>query len=74
MQSLMKLLKSLESVDTQGNARRLLDKRCDENSRFGQLSKSGLAPVLWCIIFILLVVYTHSVIMGTISSFFALNL
>lgn len=70
----MKLLKSLESDHMQGNARRLLDKRCDGNSRFGQLSKLGLAPVLWCIIFILLVVYTHSVIMGMISSFFALNL
>lgn len=48
-----------------GNARRLLDQRCDGNSRFGQLSKLGLAPVLWCIIFILLVVYTHSVIMAS---------
>ncbi|KAM1731884.1 hypothetical protein ACFX11_017708 [Malus domestica] len=45
-----------------GNARRLLDKRCDGNSRFGRISKLGLAPLLWCIIFVLLVTYTHSVI------------
>lgn len=49
----------------QGNARRLLDKRCDGNSRFGKLSKLGLAPILWCIIFLLLMTYIHSVIMGT---------
>lgn len=48
----------------QGNARRLLDKRWDANSRLGQLSKLGLAPILWCIIFMLLVTYVHSVIMG----------
>uniref|UniRef100_A0A7N0T1B8 S-acyltransferase n=1 Tax=Kalanchoe fedtschenkoi TaxID=63787 RepID=A0A7N0T1B8_KALFE len=47
-----------------GNARRLLEKRCDGNQRFAQLSKLGLAPILWCIIFILLVTYTHSVIMA----------
>ncbi|KAL6274906.1 hypothetical protein ACE6H2_025598 [Prunus campanulata] len=47
-----------------GNARRLLDKRCDGNSHLGQVSKLGLAPVLWCIIFVLLVTYTHSVIMA----------
>lgn len=46
-----------------GNARRLLDKRWDGNSRLGQLSKLGLAPVLWCIIFLSLVIYVHSVIM-----------
>ncbi|KAK6942194.1 Ankyrin repeat [Dillenia turbinata] len=46
-----------------GNARRLLEKRCDGNSRLGKFSKLGLAPILWCIIFILLVTYTHSVIM-----------
>ncbi|KAM2552874.1 hypothetical protein TB2_017201 [Malus domestica] len=45
-----------------GNARRLLDKRCDGNSRLGRISKLGLAPLLWCIIFVLLVTYTHSVI------------
>lgn len=48
-----------------GNARRLLEKRCDGNSRLGQLSKLGLAPFLWCIIFLLLVTYTHSVIMAS---------
>ncbi|KAL3535935.1 hypothetical protein ACH5RR_004396 [Cinchona calisaya] len=47
-----------------GNARKLLDKRCDGNSHPGKLSKLGLAPVLWCIIFLLLVTYTHSVIMA----------
>ncbi|KAK1392723.1 S-acyltransferase [Heracleum sosnowskyi] len=46
-----------------GNARRLLDKHWDGNSRLGQLSKLGLAPILWCIIFLLLVTYVHSVIM-----------
>ncbi|XP_041003457.1 LOW QUALITY PROTEIN: protein S-acyltransferase 24 [Juglans microcarpa x Juglans regia] len=45
-----------------GNARRLLDKRCDGNGRLGKISKLGLAPVLWCLIFVLLVTYTHSVI------------
>lgn len=45
-----------------GNARRLLDKRCDGNSRLGKLSKLGLAPVLWCMIIILLIIYIHSVI------------
>ncbi|CAI9782414.1 unnamed protein product [Fraxinus pennsylvanica] len=45
-----------------GNARRLFDKRCDGNSRLGKLSKLGLAPILWCIIFLLLVTYIHSVI------------
>ncbi|XP_061350807.1 protein S-acyltransferase 24 isoform X1 [Gastrolobium bilobum] len=48
-----------------GNARRLLDKRCDGNSRLGKISKLGLAPVLWCIIFLLLVTYVHSVILAT---------
>lgn len=48
-----------------GNARRLLDKRCDGNSRLGRLSKLGLAPLLWCIIFLLLVTYIHSVIMAS---------
>ncbi|KAF5175963.1 S-acyltransferase [Thalictrum thalictroides] len=46
-----------------GNARRLFDKRFDGNSRLGKLSKLGLAPVLWCIIFVLLVTYIHSVIL-----------
>ncbi|XP_027368906.1 protein S-acyltransferase 24 isoform X2 [Abrus precatorius] len=48
-----------------GNARRLLDKRCDGNSRLGKISKLGLAPILWCIIFVLLVTYIHSVILAT---------
>lgn len=48
----------------QGNARRLLDKRCDGNTRLGKFSKLGLAPVLWCLIFLLLVTYIHSVILG----------
>ncbi|KAG4932859.1 hypothetical protein AAZX31_17G104400 [Glycine max] len=48
-----------------GNARRLLDKRCDGNSRLGKISKLGLAPVLWCIILVLLVTYIHSVILAT---------
>jgi hypothetical protein len=52
-----------------GNARRLLDKRCDGNSRLGKISKLGLAPGLWCLIFVLLVTYTHSVIMGICLSF-----
>ncbi|KAE7997649.1 hypothetical protein FH972_002264 [Carpinus fangiana] len=51
--------------------RRLLDNRCDGNSRFGRISKLGLAPVLWCLIFVLLVTYTHSVIMGICLSFVA---
>ncbi|XP_022861168.1 protein S-acyltransferase 24-like isoform X1 [Olea europaea var. sylvestris] len=45
-----------------GNARRLFDKRCDGNSRLGKLSKLGLAPILWCIIFLLLVTYIHSAV------------
>ncbi|XP_062078214.1 protein S-acyltransferase 24 [Humulus lupulus] len=48
-----------------GNARRLLDKRCDGNSRLGKISKLGLAPFLWCMIFVLLVTYTHSVIIAS---------
>lgn len=57
----------------QGNARRLLDKRCDGNSRLGKISKLGLAPVLWCIIFVLLVTYIHSVILGIYLGFHILN-
>ncbi|MQL92418.1 hypothetical protein Taro_025050 [Colocasia esculenta] len=45
-----------------GNARRLLDKRCDGNTPLGRLSKLGLAPFLWCTIIMLLIVYIHSVI------------
>ncbi|GAV82080.1 zf-DHHC domain-containing protein/Ank_2 domain-containing protein [Cephalotus follicularis] len=48
-----------------GNARRLLEKRCDGNSRLGQLSKLGLAPMLWFVILLLLVTYTHSIIMAS---------
>lgn len=55
---------ALLAFTMQGNARRLLDKRCDGNSRLGRLSKLGLAPLLWCIIFVLLVVYINAVIMG----------
>ncbi|KAK1404822.1 hypothetical protein POM88_004427 [Heracleum sosnowskyi] len=49
----------------QGNARRLFDKRWDGHTRLGQLSKLGLAPVLWCMIFVLLVMYVHSVIIAS---------
>ncbi|KAJ6852204.1 protein S-acyltransferase 24 [Iris pallida] len=45
-----------------GNARRLLDRRCDGNSHLGRLSKLGLAPALWCIIAVLLLTYIHSVV------------
>ncbi|XP_057501036.1 protein S-acyltransferase 24-like [Actinidia eriantha] len=48
-----------------GNARRLLEKRCDGNSRLGRLSKLGLAPLLWCTIFLLLLTYIHAVIMAS---------
>ncbi|XVE71536.1 hypothetical protein DITRI_Ditri10aG0158600 [Diplodiscus trichospermus] len=48
-----------------GNARRLLENRCDGNSRLGRLSKLRLAPVLWCIILLLLLTYTQSVIMAS---------
>ncbi|KAF7806456.1 Protein S-acyltransferase 24 [Senna tora] len=47
-----------------GNSRRLLDKKCDGNSRLGKISKLGFAPVLWCIILVLLVTYIHSVILA----------
>lgn len=46
-----------------GNARRVLDRRWDSNSRLGKLSKLGLAPVLWFMILLLLVLYAHSVIL-----------
>ncbi|KAL1531301.1 protein S-acyltransferase [Salvia divinorum] len=45
-----------------GNARRLFDKRWDNNSFLGRLSKLGLAPILWCIVFLMLATYMHSVI------------
>ncbi|PPD98961.1 hypothetical protein GOBAR_DD04007 [Gossypium barbadense] len=49
-------------ADIAGNARRLLEKRCDGNSRLGRLSKLSLAPVLLFIILVMLVTYTQSVI------------
>ncbi|KAF9679730.1 hypothetical protein SADUNF_Sadunf06G0044800 [Salix dunnii] len=49
----------------QGNARRLLDKQCDGNNRLGRLSKLGLAPVLWFIIILLLLIYIYSVILAS---------
>ncbi|KAJ8768158.1 hypothetical protein K2173_021098 [Erythroxylum novogranatense] len=45
-----------------GNARRLLDKRCDGNSRLGHLSKLGLAPALWLIILTMMLTYINAVI------------
>ncbi|KAK4854426.1 hypothetical protein QYF36_023717 [Acer negundo] len=48
-----------------GNARRMLEKRCDGNTPLGKFSKLGLAPVLWCFILVLLVTYTHSVILAS---------
>jgi len=51
----------------------LLDKSFDSNSRLGKISKLGLAPVLWCIIFVLLVTYIHSVILGIYLSFHIWN-
>ncbi|KAF8400582.1 hypothetical protein HHK36_013881 [Tetracentron sinense] len=53
------------AANKEGNARRLLDKRCDGNSRLGQLTKLGLAPVLLCTIFVLLVTYIQSVIIAS---------
>nr|KJB64639.1 hypothetical protein B456_010G059000 [Gossypium raimondii] len=45
------------------NARRLLEKRCDGNSRLGRFTRLRLAPFLWCIILLLLATYIQSVIM-----------
>ncbi|KAL3824546.1 hypothetical protein ACJIZ3_020575 [Penstemon smallii] len=45
-----------------GNARKLFDKQWDRNSFLGKVSKLGLAPLLWCIIFLLLVTYINSVV------------
>ncbi|KAK1292471.1 S-acyltransferase TIP1 [Acorus calamus] len=45
-----------------GNAQRVYDRRCDGNSRLGKISKLGAAPILWCMIIILLITYIHSVI------------
>ncbi|KAL0735426.1 hypothetical protein Bca4012_011636 [Brassica carinata] len=48
-----------------GNARRLLETRCDGNTPLGKLSKLGLAPVLWFMILLLLLIYTNSVILAS---------
>ncbi|XP_039017116.1 protein S-acyltransferase 24-like isoform X2 [Hibiscus syriacus] len=48
-----------------GNARRILEKRCDGNNRFGRLIRLRLAPLLWCIILLLLATYINSVIMNS---------
>ncbi|XVF34535.1 hypothetical protein REPUB_Repub18cG0067300 [Reevesia pubescens] len=37
-----------------GKVRRLLKNRCDGDNRLGRLSKLRLAPILWCIILLLL--------------------
>ncbi|XP_051150556.1 protein S-acyltransferase 24-like [Andrographis paniculata] len=47
------------------NARKLYEKRWDNNSVLGKLSKLGFAPLLWFIIFLLLVTYVHSVVMAS---------
>ena len=54
----------LINTSLQGNARRLLEKRCDGSTPLGKLSKLGLAPVLWFMILLLLLIYTNSVILG----------
>ncbi|XP_062229390.1 protein S-acyltransferase 24-like isoform X1 [Phragmites australis] len=46
------------------NARRVYDRGCGGNTNFGKLSKLGLAPLLWCIIIGMLIMYTNSVISG----------
>ncbi|XP_047307821.1 protein S-acyltransferase 24-like [Impatiens glandulifera] len=60
-----------------GNARKLLEKRWDPNSRIGRLTKLGLAPLLWFIIIVLLATYINSVILATnlprLTAGFALN-
>ncbi|KAJ4883539.1 Protein S-acyltransferase 24 [Raphanus sativus] len=48
-----------------GNARRLLEKRWDGSTPLGKLSKLGLAPVLWFMILLLLLIYTNSVILAS---------
>ncbi|KAK4479509.1 hypothetical protein RD792_015025 [Penstemon davidsonii] len=48
-----------------GNARKLFDKQWDRNSFLGKVSKLGLAPLLWCIIFLLLVTYINSVVIAS---------
>ncbi|XP_008645330.2 protein S-acyltransferase 24 isoform X1 [Zea mays] len=46
-----------------GNARSIHERGCVGNSYFVKLSKIGLAPLLWCIIIALMVVYIHSIIL-----------
>ena len=48
----------------QGNARRVHERGCGGNGYFGKLSKIGLAPLLWCIIIVLIFVYIHAIILG----------
>ncbi|CAA7059042.1 unnamed protein product [Microthlaspi erraticum] len=48
-----------------GNARRLLEKRCDGSTPLGRLSKLGLAPILWFMILLLLLIYTNSVVLAS---------
>ncbi|GMJ07543.1 TIP GROWTH DEFECTIVE 1 [Hibiscus trionum] len=48
-----------------GNARRLLENRCDGNSRMGRFTRVRLAPLLWCVILLLLATYIHAVIMDS---------
>ncbi|CDY68411.1 BnaAnng27190D, partial [Brassica napus] len=55
----------LINTSLQGNARRLLEKRCDGSTPLGKLSKLGLAPVLWFMILLLLLIYTNSVILAS---------
>jgi palmitoyltransferase ZDHHC13/17 len=52
----------------QDNASRVYDRGCGGNTNLGKLSKMGLAPLLWCIISIMLITYIHSVISGKLSS------
>lgn len=54
----------------QDNARRVYDKGCGANTKFGKLSKLGLAPLLWCIIIGMLITYIHSVISGKLNSIY----
>lgn len=44
------------------NARRIFSNRWDEKSRMAKVAKLGLAPLLWCMIIILLITYISSVI------------
>jgi len=52
------------------NARRVYDRGCGANTKFGKFSKLGLAPLLWCIIIVMLITYIHSVISGKLISIF----